>query len=363
MQRYDVIVVAMALVMAACGREEAAEPPGPPGVPVTVATVRVDALRDVVTAAGRIVPSIGADFTVTAPEAAMIREIPRGEGALVAAGDLLVRLEIASLVQELAARQLDLADATSRLSKAKNEMVRLQTLHDKGLLPRVQYEAGRADLTSVESVVSHATAQLAAVTSQEERQIVRSRFAGIITKVWRAVGDSVVGGPSDPILRLIDPSRVQISILLPLGEVARVSPGFKATVQTGGGAPLEAVVATRTTPADASAQTVDVRLNTTVPLALPIDTPVQTEILVDERKAALVVPVAALLRDASGSYVYVAGDDNKAHRRDVRVGLSTRTMADVISGLAAGDRVIVTGVADLSDGADIVVNRAAASGG
>jgi membrane fusion protein (multidrug efflux system) len=69
------------------------------------------------------------------------------------------------------------------------------------------------------------------------------------------------------------------------------------------------------------------------------------------------------LRDGSGSFVYVAGDDAKAHRKNVSVGLSTRTMAEITSGLTAGDRVILTGLADVNDGVDIVISRGGASGG
>ena len=355
-------MLAATALSAGCSREQAAEPQTPTGVTVTVATARMDALRDVVSAAGMIVPSIGADFTVTSPELARIVEMPKGEGELVAQNDLLVKFEIPSLVQELSARQVDLAEANSRLAKAKETLARLQTAYDKGLLPRVQYDAARADVTSAESTVSHATGQMAAVKSQEDRAVVRARFAGLVAKVWRAVGDTVAGGPNDPILRIIDPSRVQVSILVPLAEVARLTPGMKARVQTGSGPPLEAMIATRTTPADASATTVDVRLNTTSPMALPVDTPVQTEITVDERTSTLVIPVGALLRDGSGSYVYVAGDDGKAHRKNVSVGLSTRSMAEITSGLILGDRVILTGLADVTDGSDIVISRGAGGG-
>jgi RND family efflux transporter MFP subunit len=350
------------MLLTGCSREPAAEPQAPAGVAVTVTAAKMDALRDVVSAAGMIVPSAGADFTVTAPEMARIVELPKGEGQLVAQNDVLVKYEIPSLVQELAARQVELADAMSRLSKAKMELARLQTAYDQGLLPRVQYDAARADVTSAESAVSHATGLMATVKSHEDRAVVRARFAGVIAKVWRAVGDTVTGGPNDPVLRIIDPSRVQVSILLPLAEVARITPGMKARVQISAGVPLEAMVATRTTPADASATTVDVRLNTTAQMALPVDTPVQAEILVDERTSTLVIPVAALLRDGSGSYVYVAGDDQKAHRKNVSVGLSTRTMAEITSGLTLGERVILTGLSDVTDGGDIVISRGGAGG-
>ena len=90
------MVLAAAVLAAGCGREPPAEPQGPAGVAVTVASAKMEAIRDVVSAAGMIVPSIGADFTVTSPELARILEIPKGEGQLVAQNDVLVKLETVS---------------------------------------------------------------------------------------------------------------------------------------------------------------------------------------------------------------------------------------------------------------------------
>jgi multidrug efflux system membrane fusion protein len=49
----------------------------------------------------------------------------------------------------------------------------------------------------------------------------------------------------------------------------------------------------------------------------------------------------------------VAGEDQRAHRRDVRTGLVTRDFAQVMTGLEPGERVIVGGLADVSEGTAI----------
>jgi hypothetical protein len=53
----------------------------------------------------------------------------------------------------------------------------------------------------------------------------------------------------------------------------------------------------------------------------------------------------------------LAGEDGKAHRRAVTVGLTTRDLAEVTTGLRAGDQVIVQGQAALPDGAAIHIGR------
>ncbi len=126
---------------AACGRTtpetEEVRPVG-----VAVATARVETLRDVLSASGVVVTSAAGDWTVYAPEAAQVAELPKKDGDAVAVGDLLVRFEIASANQELAARELALADATARVERAKADFTRLSTLYERGIAPRATFEAG-----------------------------------------------------------------------------------------------------------------------------------------------------------------------------------------------------------------------------
>jgi multidrug efflux system membrane fusion protein len=105
---------------------------------------------------------------------------------------------------------------------------------------------------------------------------------------------------------------------------------------------------------DPNAPTGTVRLSFVDPIGtLTIETPVSVEILIDQRTGAIIVPAAAIQKDDLSSYVMVAGEDQRAHRRDVRTGLVTRDFAQVMAGLEPGERVIVGGLADVSEGTAI----------
>ena len=58
----------------------------------------------------------------------------------------------------------------------------------------------------------------------------------------------------------------------------------------------------------------------------------------------LAVPRSAVLSDQQGDYVLAVGAGDKAEQRRIKLGQSTPTIASVISGLAAGDKVIVEGL-------------------
>ena len=93
-------------------------------------------------------------------------------------------------------------------------------------------------------------------------------------------------------------------------------------------------------------QLVDVKLTADTPVQAPIGLTVTANITVDQRAAAITVPRAAILRDASGAGVLVVLD-GKAVRRDVRLIDWPAVRLIVTDGLSSADVVIgdATGLA------------------
>jgi multidrug efflux pump subunit AcrA (membrane-fusion protein) len=81
------------------------------------------------------------------------------------------------------------------------------------------------------------------------------------------------------------------------------------------------------------------------------------EIVAEERTAPVVVPAAAVVRDGDETFVMVAGTDGKAHKHAVTLGLMTRELVEVKSGIVVGDMVITHGQDGLPDGAEITVGK------
>jgi RND family efflux transporter MFP subunit len=318
---------------------------------VSVQPVRRQSIRDVATASGLVVPSAAGEWTIYAPAASRIERLPLKENDPVAAGDVLVEFDIASVTDDLNRRQAAVAEASARADRAKAEFTRLSGLYERGIAARNAYEAARTEQTTSMSVLAQAVADLEAVKVEKAQATVRARFAGVVAKVYHAEGEFVGGSPTDPILQVVDPTRLQVAAQLPIPQLARIVQGQAATIlPIGGEGPLQATVASKPATVDANAPTGEVRLAFVAPSTLAPNAPVSVEIVLDQRANALVVPTAALLRDDLSAYVMVAGDDGRAHRRDVRPGLITETLAEIVSGLDAGTRVIVGGVRDVTEG-------------
>jgi multidrug efflux system membrane fusion protein len=88
---------------------------------------------------------------------------------------------------------------------------------------------------------------------------------------------------------------------------------------------------------------------------------VNIKILVDTLSQAVLVPTPAVLSGAPGDYVYLVNSDDSVSVRKVILGPSDGIHTAILSGLSAGDTVVVDGTDRLSDGAKISVATAAAA--
>ena len=77
--------------------------------------------------------------------------------------------------------------------------------------------------------------------------------------------------------------------------------------------------------------------------------------LVRPPREALLVPEIAIVQIGNASFVYRIGEDGSAQRADIQVGGRREGKAEVLSGLAPGDRIVVDGVGKLRPGQKVEI--------
>ena len=345
-------VLAVALA-AACGRAEVEQIKTTAAPEVSVETAAVGPLDGMLSVTGIVTPGPGAEWTIVAPESARIAELPLGEGDVVKVGDLLVRYDIPSRPADLSARKAEVAQATAHLATARAAVTRLTGLVDRGVAAPREVEEAKRDQTDAEAALSQAQSALTAVEALGGRSVVVATFPGAIAKRWHNPGDLVDASASDPILRVIDPARLQVLAAVPVSELRRLVVGRPARI--GGADGIAARVVSLPVSIDPDRSTADVRIAATTRIGLPAGATVNVDITTAARPNAVIVPTAAVGRNEAGSFVMIAGPDRKAHRQAVVVGVSARDRIEITSGVSAGDSVIVRGQDGLPDGADIAI--------
>jgi RND family efflux transporter MFP subunit len=322
-------------------------------VPVAAEPARRGNLRAIIRTTGVVTPAAGAEFIVTATEPGRIVEMPPAEGDRVARGDVLVRFDVPAAAAELARHQADIARTQAVLENARIAQVRARELLERGIISRREMEDADRGVADAQADVARAEAARRTWEGTAARAIIRAPFAGVIAQRLHNPGDLVQGIATDPILRLIDPDRLELTASIPAADATRVLPGAAARV-TSVTEPVMLVVATRPVAGAAGADPI-ARLSFAPGSTLPADTRVDIEIEGEEHVDAVLVPAGAIIKNGNQAAVLVATGD-RAERRVVTTGLADSDSVEIVSGVQAGELIITRGQAGLADGAVISVD-------
>lgn len=341
-------IFALALVASAlgtvsgCGRGEASvsAPEKVTEVPVAVApAILGDAAER---HAGSSHLEADAQAAVTARVGGQVMAILVEEGARVKAGQVMARLDgdRARLAMERSAAELDKLRQTYRRNVA---------LHERGLVSQGAHENLRYDLEALEAAFQLARLQY----SYTE---IRAPIDGIVAARRVRVGANVSEGKE--VFRVTNLDTLQAHLHVPQRELHRFEPGQVARLRMDAwpGESFPATVTRISPTADASSGTFRVTL--AVPSSEGRLRPgmfARLEIDFQVHRDALSIPAEALLDDdQAGAAVFVV-DEGLAKRREVVTGILFDGRIQVLSGLAAGDQVIVVGQAGVRDGAPVSV--------
>jgi multidrug efflux pump subunit AcrA (membrane-fusion protein) len=371
-------LAAVAASTAACGREaprivERQETV----VPVGAVAAERAAIRAVIHVSGIVVPAQGGEFLVLAPEPTRLLDVTKNVNDPVASGDVLARFDLPSAAQNVSRLTADLAGAEAQLENTRVNRDRLRGFVDRGLVPRRDLEPAERDLVEAQDAVARARRSLEAAQAGASRAVIRAPFDGVVVARAHNPGDLVVS-TTDPILRIVDPRRLEIIASIPRQEQSRVVTGATARVAAAGAEQVRLTVAgpatsmSNGTPAawgssaaspnanlaagalPKAEETVPFRLVFAGPTPFAVDTPLQLDIDAEERTDTVLVPTEALVKDGSDVVVFVATQGH-AERRRVKTGIEDAARTEITEGVRAGELIITRGHVGLADGAAITV--------
>ena len=376
------IVVVLAIVAAAALRR-------PSGPPVPTARAERHDLVVPITSDGTLEPPPGGE--TRAPEAAVVGAILASEGRQVTRGTPLVRLENPDMEQSaLNARSGALAVSEERaragaeLDEARRDAGHRRQIaeSDARLLEQraISQAAAEADelaLRQAEDRVRQAEArvaslsgggrgrvQLSAEAARElERRVsaltVRAPADGIVYGLPHKVGETIAAG--QVVASVADPRHLRVRVRVDQPDLPRVKTGQRLIVTFDGLPERRWEGRVLSVPAGVTEaggrQVGEVVGEIADPQgSLPPNASVNVEIVVGEKKGALAIPRAALLRDGDRRYVYVL-ENGRARRREVTIGLVGVSEVEVVGGLSDHEVVLIPGTAPLSDGARVAVRK------
>lgn len=368
---YPLLGVAIVAAMTACGKPPTALPPSVPQVEVV--TLVAEELPISRTLVGRTIANHTVD--IVARVTGTVLERPYKEGELVAAGDVLFRIDPQEFQATLESARAKVAQAQAQVSKAETDLKRIEPLAKAGAAPMADLDGTRTALLVAQADLRAAKAQVTRCELDLGYTTITAPFAGLAGKAAIDVGALVspTGGQLcvldqvDPIaveftmserellafqaditnqrIRVVDRDQVTVSATLVDGETypesGRLS--FRSVrIKPETGTALLRAVFPNPKGALRSGQFVRVTLSGAV------------------RLGALLVPQSAVIQAPTGNSVYVVKPDQTIEARTVTLGTWEGQRWLISDGLAAGDVVVTDGVQKVRPGAKVQIKASAA---
>jgi RND family efflux transporter MFP subunit len=285
----------------------------------------------------------------------IVRQILVRAGDRVQAGQPLLQIDpdlqqatVATIESQRAAREADLA-------YAKQQLTRLQRLLDAGAVSKAELEQAEASYKNAEAQMTAVQSQIRETQVQLQYYRVDAPTTGILGDISIRVGDRVT--PATLITTIDQPQDLEAYVNVPLERSLSLKAGLPLELLDGAGAVAASNPITFVAPrADDATQSVLAKATLRqVPPGLRAMQYVRARIIWSQ-EPALAIPVVAVSRLAGQHFVFVAEAAQGgfvARQKPVSLGNIVGDDYVVRGGVKAGERVIVTNVQKIGDGAPV----------
>jgi len=338
-----------AAALAGCGQGgEAAQgsnagPGGRSGARITavqVAPVEVGSIARSVTVSGILEPI--RTVAVNSQVSGALLSVHVEEGSAVREGEVLARFDDRELRAQLAA-----AEAAYQVAASAYE--RAQQLRERKVITLPEYERDRTAFAA-------AQAELEQIRTRVGYTTVTAPISGVVTEKRVEAGDAV--GQQTRLFTLADVSTMVVRVGISELDVVELRVGdpvdvaldafpdrhFRGRIRRVFPA---ADPATRLVPVEVALEGESARIVRPGFLA-------RATFALGAREHVLLVPAAAIVRGTGSEAVFIISD-GKALRRGVTTGLTSEGRVEILSGLSAGEQIVVAGNSMLRDGAPVRV--------
>lgn len=264
------------------------------------------------------------------------------------------RLDLAQTVLDRKRRLAAIGAAAQReVNEAETEFKNAKAEYDyqSNIQVSRQQQEALSEVEQARATVTRLSQQLAALGAGSAGQggliNISSPIAGTVVDRHISVGGTV--SENTELMTVMNLGNVIVEAQLPESQAGHVRIGQRMIARIPG-APdraFEGYVQSVGETVDPRSRTVAVRARVANPGAtLKHEMGVEIRIVTGGRKGALMIPAAALVDDEGVKVIYVK-EGTKYERREVSVGNLTFQWAEILSGVAAGEQVVVAGAYQL----------------
>jgi len=318
------------------------------------------------------------EIDVYAKQSGYVKKLMVDYGSRVKAGQVMAILEIPELEAQLQEDLAEIKNASNQVTRAQHELARYQAQYKsvhleytrlngvfesqpgivaqqevddaqgKDLAASSQVDASQAALEAAQSQLGVAKAKLAHDQSLFDYSRITAPFSGIVTERFANLGTLVQAGTTSssaiPIVKLSEDDLFRLVIPVPESYVRFIRVGDPVDVHVPS--------LNRTFPGKVARFSEGVRedtrtMHTEVDVqnkgrALVPGIYADADLTLEHRDDVPTIPLQALNHEGQKTTVFVVASNGQIEDRPVMLGIETATDAEVVSGLSAGEAVVVS---------------------
>lgn len=291
-----------------------------------------------------------------------IKAIYVKQGDKVHKGQLILKLDNAVAVENVAAVKQQMGSIKAQLDLAKSVYERQSNLWAQHIGTEVQLLQAKTNVETLQNQLKAVQAQVATVQEQADQANVYSNVNGTVDDITAHVGETFNGNPlTGGYIKIVNETDLKITVTVPENYAGKVTKGSKVIVQ------VPDVNKTFDSEISFISQTIG---TTTRGFTAEIKVPAgmnlrpnqiaMVKILDYSAPNSIAIPVNTLQTGENGKYVLLAakeGNQLVAKKRDVTIGELYGDNIEIKSGLQPGDQLISDGFQGLFDGQPIITGN------
>ena len=290
-----------------------------------------------------------------------IKAIYVKQGDKVHKGQLILKLDNAVALQNVAAVKQQMGSVKAQLDLAKSVYQRQSNLWAQHIGTEVQLLQAKTNVETLQNQLKAIQAQVKTAEEQANQANVYSNVNGTVDDITAHVGETFNGNPlTGGYIKIVNETDLKITVTIPENYAGKVRKGSKVIVQIPDiNKTFDSEITFISEAIGTTTRGFTAEIKVPAGIDLQPNQIAKVKILDYSAPNSIAIPVNTLQTGENGKYVLVAvkeGNQLVAKKRDVTIGELYGDNIEIKSGLQPGDQLITDGFQGLFDGQPIVTN-------
>lgn len=282
------------------------------------------------------------DVMVTAKGAGTIKKLFVKKGDRVRVGTLIALIDDEGFTKGI-------AELNTQLSLAKIMYDKQKTLWDQNVGSEVQFLSAKTQYEALKDKLATTKYQ------QAEATRIIATVSGTVEEVMAVQGQNA--GPGSPICQIFGDGQLKIK--------ADVSEAYSKNIKLGAAAiidfpdynkKVDSKITLVSNIINPYTRSFTVEFDSKATQGMKANTIAYAKVKDYSNAKAITLPTACIMHEGGQSYLFVLAANNIAKKVNVTKGLSYENQTEILSGIQAGDKIIVTGYQDITEGETVKLN-------